>query len=893
MPANLTVYSFPGPDALTLQQAGGKALSLARCSGAGLPVPPGFVLPVEFFAAWFDQLKSTQLWSAFMQADSAGLSQACEALKSSADRLAFSREQETALADALSKFKDGSLFAVRSSSPEEDLEGSSFAGGYETVLGVSAEKIKPAVRRAFASCLDLRVVMYKREHGFDIYNPKIAVAVQQQIASEIAGVGFSINPVNNAYDEAVFNANWGLGETVVAGQVTPDSFIVNKLTGQVTSQDIGSKEVSIWLLPDGGTQERPNQRAGEVTLSGEQIQELISLVKRVEDFYQKPMDIEWAFSAGKLYLLQARPITSYVPLPQDLLTKPGEPRRLYLDVTISVQGIYKPLSQLGTSLIGKLVGTVRALFVSKTPVGLPDSGFWTENGRLYMVLTNIMSVAGRDRFAARFSRMDHLAAKTVLGLNEKEFTLAAGRSFRRHAIHFLWGIASTMIPHILSGLFSPEKTHERNCKELNKFAALARELFDQEAELSVFLDKLCKNLISTVTRYSMPVTVASRIALEQMKRMVPKADSGDLDCLELSWPNNPTTEMGLALSHISEVMPAGLTAAEMEERLGQSNLPPEFQELWQRFLNKYGHRGPVEIDVASPRYREDNRLLVDLLNVVRNAAGESPQERFDRNEARRCAAYEKLLAQVKQKKGSLQAKLFEKLYRCVVTLGGYRETHKYYYVLSIDLVRQRVLKEAATLCQAGRLKFREQVFDLTLDELIRGLKDPAFDLVSAADKNRGLIARLTGLPQLPTMIDSRGRILRPPTPETRPGEVVGVPISAGLAQGSIKVLHTANEKILNKGEILVARATDPGWTPLFVNAAAVILEIGGVLQHGALVAREYGLPCVAGVQNATELWADGTLVEVDGAAGIIRLLQQDEEQARSDNTTSIPCGSSA
>jgi pyruvate,water dikinase len=214
----------------------------------------------------------------------------------------------------------------------------------------------------------------------------------------------------------------------------------------------------------------------------------------------------------------------------------------------------------------------------------------------------------------------------------------------------------------------------------------------------------------------------------------------------------------------------------------------------------------------------------------------------------------------------------EGLYKVLVTLGGYREAHKYYLIFAIDLIRTRALKEADTLVASGRLRDRNQVFDLTLEQFAAALKDPNLPLMEMIATNREFLDLLARVPQLPTIFDSRGLILRAKPKIGGEGEFLGTPISAGTVRGRIKVLHSPEEKPFLKGEILVARATDPGWTPLFVNAAGVILETGGLLQHGALVAREYGLPCVAGIVNATELWPDGTLVEVDGSAGIIRLV---------------------
>jgi phosphoenolpyruvate synthase/pyruvate phosphate dikinase len=225
----MLIYSFPG-DLAQLHQVGGKGLSLILASKEGLPVPPGFILSVDFFEEWFQKLKQLKTWQKFLNSDEKDLQEICNGLKSEALKFDFSESQKKELDEILQKQDDSKLFAVRSSSPNEDLEGASFAGGYETVLGVKLEKLNDAIKKAFVSCLDYRVVVYKKQNGFEINDPKIAVIVQEQIDSEVSGVGFSINPVTNNYDEAVFNSNWGQGETVVSGIVSPDIFVVDGLS---------------------------------------------------------------------------------------------------------------------------------------------------------------------------------------------------------------------------------------------------------------------------------------------------------------------------------------------------------------------------------------------------------------------------------------------------------------------------------------------------------------------------------------------------------------------------------------------------------------------------------------------------------------------------------------
>jgi pyruvate,water dikinase len=349
------IYPIAGGKVADLTEVGGKGRSLMTMAGTGLRVPPGFILAVRFFDPWLAVLRETEEWRALLAAADGDLGKCATALKARAASLTFTPEQKAAVDEAFRAAGSPAeaLFAVRSSSPEEDLEKASFAGVYETVLGVNRKAIESAVLTVFSSALDERAFRYKKQHGFDISSVRIAVVVQQQIASEVAGVGFSINPLTNCYDEAVINANWGLGESIVSGAASPDRFVVDKISGEILERHCGGKEVSYFLLPNGGTETRADPRNTGFTLTDAQVTELAELIRRVEAAYGLAVDIEWALSGGLLYLLQARPVTTLVPLPDGMQTKPGEPRRLYLDLTLVEQGVRNALTPMGVAWFGK------------------------------------------------------------------------------------------------------------------------------------------------------------------------------------------------------------------------------------------------------------------------------------------------------------------------------------------------------------------------------------------------------------------------------------------------------------------------------------------------------------------------------------------------------------
>lgn len=858
-------FAFPGAGVPELGEVGGKGYSLIEGTRAGLPVPPGFVLATHFFEPWFKQLKKTEEWKYFRASEGKELKKAADALKKAATKLHFDTEQSRTIGEAFLQTK-GDLFAVRSSSPNEDLEGASFAGGYETILGVQKPDIENAVRRCFASCLDHRVFVYMKESGFDVSDPKIAVVVQQQIGSEISGVGFSLNPVTNNFDEAVINANWGLGETVVAGQVTPDFFVVDTSKRTIVERSLGSKETSMWLVPGGGTQEKKDFRSADATLSDAQIFALADLIRAVEKHYGKPMDIEWAYAEGMLYLLQARPITAYVPLSPEMITSPGRRKRLYFDLSITAEGMTRPISYLGTSAFRRLIRVAgKVIFLRDITTNIDRAIAHISDGRIFVNVSTFFKIVGKKRLVGILNNIDPLAMRVVESLDERDYM---PRVFKLGLLPY--GVLLRLpriIAYVLRAQRDPIGVDAQIKKNLSAFQREARAIVARDIPFTQMLDTLIERMFLLVFLHTIPLVLRSRVALARLQDMV--GDKEKVDVLTRSLPHNITIEMGVALSKIAQLVPKDMSREGFLKKAADGSLPVQLRDGWADFLFLYGIRGPEEIDPAAPRYSEKPEMLIDLLFSSRE--GESAQALFDRGVAEREAMYDEIHGTL-IRTSLKQAKRFSSEYRFLVNFGGYRESHKYYLVHSCALVREKLLTFGRSLAAEGKLDSPEQIFDLSLEQLDEVRAGRSMDLRVLANENTAFIRTLARITRPPALIDSRGLIPRPPVQALKEGEYAGAPISSGVVRGRVKVLHTPHEKPFEKGEILVARATDPGWTPLFVNAAGVILEVGGVLQHGALVAREYGLPCVAGIDRATEIWKDGQMVEVDGSQGIVRVI---------------------
>lgn len=871
-PKTSTICSFPSTDTPPVSAVGGKGHALIQLSRF-MPVPPGMVLTTEFFKPWWQSLFNTEEWKDFETATEKELATFCAALKSVAMLCTFTDDQNDQLAELLENFNSDELFAVRSSSPEEDLEGSSFAGAYETVLGVTRKNIQAGVRTCFASCLDYRIVSYKRKHGFDIRKPKIAVVIQKQIASEISGVAFSLNPLTNDFDEAVINANFGLGETVVAGDVTPDQFIVGKVDLKVKEKTLGQKQRSIWLMPNGGTTHREGNvgDAERFCLTDGQALEVTRLLKTVESRNAKPMDIEWAYERGKLYLLQARPITGYQPLPPDLVTAPGKRRRLYLDVTRSVQGIEKPLSEMGASAIKHILKHVSSYAFGRDITDHIDHTLpYVTAGRVYVNVSNALSFASKEKVIERLNLVDPLAAKAIGQLDESFYKPAT--SELRHLPFLLAKRLPGLAKLFLRARVHPEAVRDEAIVDLEVFRQQLMFLRRSRLKLREFATKVWEVAARLVFSRFIVLLIVGLNAKAKIEKLAGKEFAAEAELLTKALPGNLTVQMGLELYTVAQLLPEDVGAAELGQRVQNRDLPADFMLAWDGFIGKYGHRAALEFDIATPRYREDSSFLINQLQSLSALRGTdvNPRAKYEDAVRAREAAFIRMRTEL-AKRSRLDMMRFESAYRVMTCFLGLRETPKFCSMLAMDAIRQRILEAGAHLVSLRQLNSIDEVFDVSFEQLCAALEGTLVDLHAIVATNKARRARLH-LDTLPKIFDSRGRIIRPPAVATKENELAGTPISPGTVIGIARVLHRPDERALQTGDILVARATDPGWTPLFAVASGVVLEVGGLLQHGALVAREYGLPCVAGIDRVTEVIKDGSRIEVDGTNGIVRLL---------------------
>jgi pyruvate,water dikinase len=871
-------YRSDDPSLPTLEQAGGKGLSLLHLGSKGFPVPPAVVLPTRFFQPWLEELKAAPQWLAFARAGDGEMAPAAWAVKEFGLTLAFTGDQQGVLAQVREclRVEGVTLMAVRSSSPEEDLEGASFAGIYETVLGVTAGGLEEAIRTCFASALDERVVAYKQKRGFDPLHPKIAVVVQEQIASEVSGVAFSLNPVSNCYDECVINANYGLGQTVVDGTVTPDQAVVDKVSNTILSRTAGEKEVAVYLRLVGGTESRAPESPSSFCLTGHQILAIASLAARVETEYGKPVDIEWAYEGGRLYLLQARPITTYYRLPDEMITPPGEQKHLYHDVNLTEQGLPENMSPLGE---GIFIHGSQVMMGADASVVSFDRGFMFGcAGRTYTNVGRMCKLMGKGNTIRTFRLVDDYGTRILDSMDLKEYIP------KRLPKGLVAGFIKTALVGVRMFLKSLRVNRDPDgylqvYLEAQEQAGLRLKSGFEAGRTFEECYRLAMVEVGRFMEVSLPSLIAAERARGSIKRLLkgePESIQERIPQIEQALPNNVTIEMGLVLHELSELpdLQACATPEEFVQKLEANGLSPEFMEQWQHFIEHYGFRCPKEADVATSRYYERPGEVFALLKTIgtHDNPGQTPRSIFERAAKQRVESV-RFLEEYLATKGRRKVQAFGKNYKLLENFAGLRETPKYVMIIGVDHIRRRALALGERWVAAGRLDSADQVFDLEVDDISRAESDPSLDIRAVAAANRTYYAQFNPRNDPPVLIDSRGRIPTLPPRPLEENELMGTPVSPGLVTGPVRVLTRVDEKPVLPGEILVTRATDPGWAPLFLNARGVLLESGGTLQHGASVARELGKPCIVAIEGVTKTLADGQMVEMDGATGIVRILE--------------------
>jgi phosphohistidine swiveling domain-containing protein len=860
-------------DAAMLPLVGGKAANLGELLRAGFDVPGGFAVTTSAYAQVAAGLPA--LLEGRSGADLSATARA--ALLAAPVPDGVSREIRAAYA----ALGDDVPVAVRSSATAEDLPTASFAGQQDTFLNVvGADDMLDAVRRCWASLWTDRAVSYRDTAGIDHGAVQLAVVVQRMVDARVAGVLFTADPVTGRRTHSVIDASPGLGEAVVSGAVNPDHVVVAD-GGDIVERRIGDKKVVVRALPGGGTESVAGEDPDEPALDDVTARRLARLGRRVEAHFGAPQDIEWALDArGTLWLTQSRPITTLYPIPRSA----GPGRRVFFNVGLA-QGLTRPITPMGLSAFAAVAATpAREVFGMRgvDPVTGPPA-YRPAGARAFVDITAVLRRRPGRALATR--ALDVMEARSAVVLrslsNEPEFAVRRGT-----VAPFARGVARVMVRYRVPVLVATALV--RPAAGRARVAAFARGLRARlvapaGATPAQRLDHVQEVLAGAfpIMPRTAPVALAGFLAFAAARRLAGTGlDGAGWHDVMRSLPHNSTTAMDLKLWALATRLCADgdsaralrdATPAELAARYRRGDLPPAVQDGLRRFLDAHGHRAVAEIDLGMPRWRDDPTYVLGVLaNYLRLDDPElAPDAQFARGAATAEAAIAELVRTLRLRSKPRAAAVRFALGR-VRALAGMREEHKDLLVLALAHARGQLALVGDDLARRGLLDDPDDVFFLRLAEARYALAGADHRAVAGARRDE--YARELRRRHVPRVLLSDGT-----EPEAvaaaASGEdgMSGTPASAGTVTARARVVLDPVGAHLEPGEILVVPSTDPGWTPLFLTAGGLVMEMGGANSHGAVVAREYGIPAVVGVADATHRIETGQKITLDGARGLVSL----------------------
>ncbi|QOS79068.1 phosphoenolpyruvate synthase [Paenibacillus sp. JNUCC31] len=846
---------------------GGKGLNLGELSKIkGIHVPEGFCITT---AGYQKVVEQNEAYHALLHRltmlkaeDRAQIGEISREVRQLIMEVEIPSDVVKAVAHYLSQFGEEHAYAVRSSATAEDLPHASFAGQQDTYLNiVGIESILHHISKCWASLFTDRAVIYRIQNGFEHSQVYLSVIVQRMVFPQASGILFTADPVTSNRKLLSIDASFGLGEALVSGLVSADCYKVQE--GEIVDKRIAAKKLAIYGLKEGGTETRqidPDQQQAQ-TLTEDQILELARIGRQIEAHFGHPQDIEWCLTDDTFYIVQSRPITTLYPIPE----ANDQENHVYLSVGHQ-QMMTDPIKPLGLSFY---------LLITSAPMRIAG-------GRLFVDAAPMLASPARREPFLNAMGSDPLIKGALMTIIERDFIKLLPNDQTAPVpsrSHIDAPAPFENDPTIVSELIKRSQTSIEELKQ-NIQTKSGSDLLDFILEDIQELKRILFDPQSTAV--FMSAMNASSWINDNMKEWLGELNAADT--LSQSVPNNITSEMGLALLDVADVIrPYPEVIAYLQHVKDDNFLDDlvkfaggqEAQAAIYAFLGKYGMRCSGEIDITRTRWSEKPITLVPLiLGNVKNFEPNASQRKFEQGRQEALAKEQELLDRLKQlPDGEQKAKETKQMIDLIRNFIGYREYPKYGYINRFFVYRQALLKEAELLAQAGVIHNKEDVYYLTFEELRDVIRTNKLDyqIISKRKDDYNVFEKLTP----PRVITSDGEIITGKyNRENLPANAIaGLPVSSGVVEGRARVILNMEDADLEDEDILVTSFTDPSWTPLFVSIKGLVTEVGGLMTHGAVIAREYGLPAVVGVENATQLIQDGQRIRVHGTEGYIEILE--------------------
>lgn len=853
---------------------GGKAAGLAKLLAAGFSVPRGFCVTTALYRHCLEAagLDVMELWKKALGSSDTQRAQH----RARIQRLLLEQPWPAGFQTELDGWRTSLTdrpsirWAVRSSATNEDAGGMSAAGLYRTALGQSPQEVLRAIRDCWISLWDEQVFRYLLRFETEQACPAMAVVIQPMLDAKIAGVAYSIHPVTGRTTQVAINAVPGLASSLVNGDVTPDQYVVevgeSLRTPLVRRRLLAEKPWKVVMTTEGVQPEPiPALERRQSSLSDEQLFELVRLAKQIEAAFRCPVDVEWVWDNERPWIVQARPITGVKPSP-GLTNDDCEWTRANFKETMPELPSPLGLSFLARFMEAYIITPYRRLGCT-IPEGL--SSVRLLHGRPYLNVTLFYSLVvqlhGDPAYVTEQMGGEPLTftpAVRPLG----PFTLArAGLS-----MVWEWRRVTTQASENFSAMKQTAETYRPDRIE---------HLSGQE--LSAALDNLGRWLDGHEITFGIAGGVAQ--CLQAMGRVLPGWLGSDWRALlNASVQGQGNVISAQQIVRLAELVEVARREPSVQRRfqteawtvdgLREAFRGTEFLRLFEQYLADYGHRAVGESDIMSPRIADQPEVIVALLQQqVRSGETASPEEMLLRQVRRR----EEALAEIKRRFGRRRHRwvVFRWWYRRLVRFCVLREENRHHLMYYSAAVRYLLLRLGERMVEQGTLTLREDVFYLTLDERTALVVGSTRDWKGLVRDRREERLRNETLQVPDTVRDwqevaDRGIL---PGDLGRDGVLHGIAVSAGLVSGPVRVVRSIVDwKRVQAGDILVVPVIDPGMVPLFGMAAGLVAEMGGTLSHGAIIAREYGLPALVNVPYATSLLCENEQIQMDSTSGTIR-----------------------
>jgi phosphoenolpyruvate synthase/pyruvate phosphate dikinase len=862
---NCYVLGLQEIDETQVAVVGGKGAHLGELSRVeGIRVPPGFCVTTDAFRRIMGEAPSIDdrldRLSRLNADDREAIRTLSAEIRRTLEGIAFPDDVAAAITDALARLGEQAAYAVRSSATAEDLPTASFAGQHDTYLNiVGLAAILEHVSRSWASLFSERAVTYRLRNGFDHRNVQMAVVVQQMVFPHAAGILFTADPVTSNRRVASVEASFGLGEALVSGLVNADVYKVRD--GEVVAKAVGAKRLAVHASPAGGTQEQAieAERQEQPALTDAQVARLVQLGRRIEAHFGRPQDIEWCLVDDGFEIVQSRPITTLFPIPaagdrenhvyvsvghQQMMTDPMKPLGLSLFQLTALPRMYEAGGRLFVDVAKRLAapvsraGLLEVLGKSDPLIGDALQTI-VERGDFIASLPDEGPGGPPPGGAPAPIDTDPAIVTELIGRNQASVA-ALKRDIRAKS-------GSALLDFILADI-----------------QELKRILFDPQSH-QVFMGAM----------------EATWWLNEQLDAWLGEKNAADT--LAQSVPNNVTSEMGLALLDVADIIRPHPDVVAFLQHVEDEDFLDELAELAggreardaiRAYLDKYGMRCIGEIDITRPRWSERPSTLVPvILGNIKNFEPGAGERRFEQGRQEAWEKEQDLLERLRAlPSGERKAEEAKRMIDRVRTFIGYREYPKYSIVSRYFVYKQALLEEAGRLVQTDVLREKEDIFYLTFQELHDVVRTNQVDDQLISQRKHAFRSYQALTP--PRVLTSEGEVIagayrRDDLPT---GALIGLPVSGGTIEGRARVILDMADAELEPGDILVTAYTDPSWSPLFVAIKGLVTEVGGLMTHGAVIAREYGLPAVVGVEHATRLIGDGQRIRVHGTDGYVEIL---------------------